>query len=94
VLDPGARLTHVEMTADLALVVPMQFPSEKGRTVRRLDRVDQGFEQQRVKGLQVLGILEHQVGRIFDLPEAPRIRDIELLNHWALPLGKSVQVGV
>jgi len=44
VLDAGSPLAYVEAAAHLAWVVPEQFPSEKGRNVRRLDRVDQGLE--------------------------------------------------
>src|SRR5712692_1682988 len=90
-LDARAQDASVEAVAQLALEVAIQFATEKGRDVVGLDRVNQGFQQLRVKGLQVSRLSEDQIGGIFDLPQAPLHTQVQTLDKRTIALGQHIQ---
>ena len=93
-LEAGTEPANVEAVAHLSLVVAVQFASQEGGNILRLDGQDQGFQKMRVEGLQRCLALEDQVSGVLGLHDAPGVLQPQFRNDRAVLLSIAIQDGV
>src|SRR5450631_1415198 len=94
VFDASTLDACAQARADLRGQLRGEFLAQERGDVFGLDRQHGLARELLVKGSEDLLALEHQVGRIFGLHEAPVVRLTEDVEHGAAKLGVAVQVAV
>ena len=93
-LDARAEPAFVETLTHLALVIAIQFASEKRGNICGFDRMSKGFQERRLEGLQRLSVLENQVRRVLRLHDTPVIGEVQFCDHRAILVSELVQARV
>lgn len=68
----------------------MKLRSQKGCDIVRIDGVNGGVNDRAVDVFHIIGILKHDVDRIFDLHDAPAVHQPQFLGCWAVPIRQNV----
>src|SRR5512141_3203391 len=85
-LDARAQPTLIEAITHLALVVAIEFATQKSGNICGFDRLSKGFQEMWVEGLQSLAVFEDQVGSVLGLHDAPVITQVQVCNYWTISL--------
>ena len=91
VFDPCSFDPDVEPIPHLAFVLRIQLATEESRDVVRLHRMDCGSDQVVVDGRQIRLPVEHNVGGILALIDAPVILHSEAAEHRTVLAGELIQ---
>ena len=83
---PGSEDAGIEVISHFALVVPVEFLSQKRGDVLGFQRVDGTSDKRFVQQFEVRLFLEDDVGGIFCLHDTPVIGETVVLDDRTIPL--------
>jgi hypothetical protein len=90
VLDSRPENPVVESIAHFALVLPVEFSSQKGGDIVGFDRMNGGMHDGVIDELQVVWLFKCDVGRILHLHNASAIHQTKLLGCRAVAIRQNV----
>jgi len=94
VFYPGSLDSGVEVISHLSFIALVKLSSEEGGDVFRLYRVDGSASEVRIDRLEMLLLLEDDIGCILSLHDAPVVEELELLDDGTKLLGKLIELAM